>query len=212
MIAFSYLALGDSYTIGEQIPLHDSFPYQAVAMLRKADLKRDDNSGGHAHVFAAPEIIAKTGWTTDELLAAIGQTVFLPRYDIISLLIGVNNQYRGKPVEEFKKEFEILLQMAIQFAGGISSNVYVISIPDWGITPFAKERDAIKIATEIDGFNAVCKEISGNFKTSFIGITDDQRKDNHDPAYLATDGLHPSGMEYKKWATKLSKMVLDNLV
>ncbi len=212
MIAFSYLALGDSYTIGEQVPLHESFPYQTVQLLRKADVKQDNNSGGHAHVFAAPEIIAKTGWTTDELLAAIGQAIFLPRYDIVSLLIGVNNQYRGKPLEEFKKEFQILLQMAIQFAGGMPKNVYVLSIPDWGITPFAKDRDAAKITIEIDEFNDVCREVATIFKTQFINITKDQRRDNHDASFLAADGLHPSGAEYKKWATKLSSLVLDNLV
>ena len=207
MKTFSYLALGDSYTIGEQVPLTDSFPYQTVQLLRKADLSKENT----AHIFAAPEIIAKTGWTTDELSAAIGQTIFLPKYDIVSLLIGVNNQYRGRAVDEFKTEFELLLQMAIQFAGGMAKNVYVLSIPDWGITPFAKDRDSKQIAAEIDDLNHVCKKTSEAFKTNFINITEDQRKDNSDADFLAADGLHPSGKEYKKWAIKLSQLILTNI-
>jgi lysophospholipase L1-like esterase len=215
----TYLALGDSYTIGEQVPVADSFPYQTVQVLRKSHLINDigktaagveDRRQGFQ--VAAPEIIAKTGWTTDELITAVGQTIFLPKYDIVSLLIGVNNQYRGRPLEEFKNEFELLLKMAIQFAGGNEKNVYVLSIPDWGVTPFAKDRDAKKIATEIDAFNLVCEKAAAIFKTQFINITTDQRKDGNDVEFLAADGLHPSGMEYKKWALKLSQLILANIV
>lgn len=214
----TYLALGDSYTIGEQVPIADSFPYQTVQVLRKAHLK--DGIGLTAagienrqqgYRVAAPEIIAKTGWTTDELITAIGQTIFLPRYDIVSLLIGVNNQYRGRTPEEFKNQFEILLKMAIQFAAGNEKNVYVLSIPDWGVTPFAKDRDAKKIATEIDAFNLVCEETAATFKTRFINITNDHRRDSTDVEFLAVDGLHPSGKEYAKWAIKLSQLVLTNI-
>ena len=208
MTTFSYLALGDSYTIGEQVPLAESFPYQTIQLLRKEDIRVDDQQ----HIFASPEIIAKTGWTTDELTTAIGQTIFLPKYDIVSLLIGVNNQYRGMAVDEFKKEFEVLLQMAIQFAGAVAKNVYVLSIPDWGVTPFAKDRDVKKIATEIDEYNNVCEKVAAGFKTHFINITNDQRRNAADPEFLATDGLHPSGKEYKKWAVKLSGSILVNLV
>ncbi len=206
MKIYSYLALGDSYTIGEQVPLAESFPCQVVQLLRKADISKDNKE----HFFAAPEIIAKTGWTTDELTTAIGQTIFLPKYDIVSLLIGVNNQYRGRSVEEFKTEFELLLQMAIQFAGGVEKNVYVLSIPDWGITPFAKDRDAKMIAAEIDAYNDVCEKTAATFKAHFINITDEQRKDNGNAEFLAADGLHPSGKEYKKWAVKLSQLILAN--
>ena len=205
MTTFSYLALGDSYTIGEQVPLAESFPYQTIKLLRKEDIRVDDQQ----HIFASPEIIAKTGWTTDELTTAIGQTIFLPKYDIVSLLIGVNNQYRGMAVDEFKKEFEVLLQMAIQFAGAVAKNVYVLSIPDWGVTPFAKDRDVKKIATEIDEYNNVCEKVAAGFKTHFINITNDQRRDAADPKFLATDDLHPSGKEYKKWAAKLSQLILS---
>lgn len=199
--------MGDSYTIGEQVPVAESFPYQTLQLLRKADIILDN----HQHVFTSPEIIAKTGWTTDELTNAIGQTVFLPQYDIVSLLIGVNNQYRSRPVDEFKNEFEFLLQMAIQFAGGIEKNVYVLSIPDWGPTPFAKDRDNKKISAEIDAYNNVCEKTAVIFKTNFINITDDQRENAADATFLAADGLHPSGKEYKKWAIKFSQLILENL-
>ena len=207
MKTYSYLALGDSYTIGEQVPLFESFPYQALALLRKADI----NSNNLQHHFAAPEILAKTGWTTDELAAAIGQTIFLPQYDFVSLLIGVNNQYRGRTTADFKNEFDLLLQMAIQFAGGDASRVFVLSIPDWGVTPFAKDRDRNKIANEIDAFNAVCKTAAEASNCHFIDITESQRSDGNDPAFLAADELHPSGAEYKKWAEKLAVAILKTL-
>ena len=204
MKTVTYLALGDSYTIGEQVPLHESFPYQTVQLLRK--------SGAFSGCrVMAPEVVAKTGWTTDELSAAIDNTVFLPEYDMVSLLIGVNNQYRGRAVDEFEKEFETLLQRACHFAGGIAKNVYVLSIPDWGVTPFAKERDAGKIAIEIDAYNAVCERISGKYNTHFINITSSQRADAADAAFLAADGLHPSGKEYEKWAGKLAGMIWRNV-
>ncbi len=203
MKLYSYLALGDSYTIGEQVPVADSFPYQTVQFLRKKNTQK----GIMDVFFNAPEIIAKTGWTTDELTTAIGQTAFLPKYDIVSLLIGVNNQYRGRTVVEFKIEFELLLQMAIRVAGGVEKNVYVLSIPDWGVTPFATHLDRSKIAFEIDEYNLVCEKSAIAFKTNFINITEGQRKDNN-AAFLTSDGLHPSGREYEKWAIKLSQMIL----
>lgn len=200
MKTVTYLALGDSYTIGEQVPLHESFPYQTVQQLRKM-------AAGSGYRVMAPEIVAKTGWTTDELSAAIDQAVFLPAYDMVSLLIGVNNQYRGRAVDNFEKEFESLLQRAIGFAAGNAGNVYVLSIPDWGVTPFAKERDASKIAADIDAYNEVCERIAGKYKTPFIEITTSQRADASDAAFLAADGLHPSGREYGKWAGKLGGVV-----
>lgn len=207
MKLYSYLALGDSYTIGEQVPVADSFPYQTVQFLRKGKAQKEKTDV----FFTAPEIIAKTGWTTDELTTAIGQTVFLPGYDIVSLLIGVNNQYRGRSVEEFKAEFEHLLQLAIKFARGNERNVFVLSIPDWGITPFATALDREKIATEIDAFNNECERSAAAYKTHFINITAEQRKDGDGAAFLAPDGLHPSGKEYEKWAGKLAQLILANI-
>ena len=196
-MTYTYLALGDSYTIGEQVPLHESFPCQTVQLLR--------NYFGNQHQFLSPEIIAKTGWTTDELSAQISATTFLPQYDFVSLLIGVNNQYKGRSVENFKPEFEALLKNAIAFAGGNPQHVFVISIPDWGKTPFAAGRDIHKIATEIDDYNNACKEIALAHHCHFIDITNSQRADSHLEEFIAEDKLHPSSKEYAKWAGFLSK-------
>jgi len=196
---YTYLALGDSYTIGEQVNLAESFPYQTVQRLRQTTVGDWQ--------FTAPEIIAKTGWTTDELNAAIQQTTLLTQYDVVSLLIGVNNHYRARSAAAFKDEFTQLLQKAIAFAGGNSKNVFVLSIPDWGITPFAEGRDREKIANEIDAFNQVCKNVSATFLCTYIDNTASQREDGNKMDFLAGDGLHPSSKEYAKWADKLSAAI-----
>ena len=193
---FSYLALGDSYTIGEQVALFESFPYQTVQLLRKKNLS-----------FFAPEIVAKTGWTTDELQTAIDENLYLKKYDFVSLLIGVNNQYRGRDIEQYKIQFEKLLQKGISFSGNNPQNVFVLSIPDWGITPFAKEKDSEKIATEIDLHNNICKEITEAASCSFINITAQQRLNNNDLKMIAEDGLHPSQLEYARWAEVLAEAI-----
>jgi lysophospholipase L1-like esterase len=197
---YSYLALGDSYSIGEQVLLTDSFPYQTVQFLRHTA------DGGWQ--MTIPEIIATTGWTTDELIGAINAANVVKRYDIVSLLIGVNNQYRGWSVNNFKIELEQLLQMAIQFANNRPAHVFVLSIPDWGITPFAAGKDRLQIAHEIDIFNEACKTIAQTFQCNYIDITTSQREDGNKVEYLAEDGLHPSTKEYAKWAEKLSKSIL----
>ncbi len=197
---YSYLALGDSYTIGEQVKIAESFPYQTVQLLRKKGLQ-----------FYAPEIIATTGWTTDELSAAIDEASTLKQYDFVSLLIGVNNQYRGRSVSEYKVEFDHLLQRAITFANNKLSNVVVISIPDWGVTPFAEGRDRQQIATEIDAYNATAKTICDQHQIVFIDITTAQRADNANEGFVAGDGLHPSGKEYAKWAELLSEEISKQL-
>lgn len=192
----SYLALGDSYTIGEAVPLHDSFPYQTVQLLRKKGL-----------ALYAPEIVAKTGWTTDELAAHVDTTTFNAPYDFVSLLIGVNNQYRGRDIENFQEEFTALLYKAISFAGGKKEHVFVLSIPDWGVTPFAKERDASLIALQIDQYNAMCEKVAAENGCHYIDITAEQRATGNLEAFLATDGLHPNGAEYAKWANKLADAI-----
>ena len=190
---YSYLALGDSYTIGETVLLADNFPYQTVQLLREKGVS-----------FYAPEIIAKTGWTTDELATAIRQRKTLPSYDFVTLLIGVNNQYRGRTTENFKPEFEALLQQAIKFAGNNKDHVFVLSIPDWGVTPFAEGRDRAQVAREIDAYNNVCKQVSAEKNVHFIDITPSTRLATQDPSLVAADGLHPSGKEYAKWAAELA--------
>ena len=193
----SFLALGDSYTIGEQVLPAESFPYRAMQLLRAKGLE-----------IAAPEIIAKTGWTTDELTSALAEIKFLKSFDLVTLLIGVNNQYRGRSADEFADEFEALLKQAIGFAGDQNKNVFVLSIPDWGVTPFAEGRDRGTIAQEIDTYNAVCKEIAGKYQCICIDITTSQRADSENPKMLAADGLHPSGKEYAKWAKRLADAVI----
>ena len=196
----SFLSLGDSYTIGEQVLLTDSFPYQVVQLLREAGVQ-----------VYAPEIIAKTGWTTDELTASMELITFLPQYELVSLLIGVNNQYRGRTLDNFKTEFTGLLERAIRFSGGNSQNVYVLSIPDWGVTPFAEGRDRQQIAKEIDHYNDVCRMIAAELQCRYIDITDSQRIDGNKPEFLAADGLHPSGKEYAKWAALLATAIISGI-
>lgn len=190
---FTYLALGDSYTIGEQVPFEENYPNQAVQMLREKGL-----------AFHAPEILARTGWTTEELQAGIDQHHFLPQYDFVSLLIGVNNQYRGHSAEDYEKPFETLLKQALAFAGNQRERVAVLSIPDWGCTPFAANHDPARIKEEINRFNEVNKRIAGKLGIHYIYITGWTREAVSDPSLLATDGLHPSGKEYRRWATEVA--------
>lgn len=195
---YSYLALGDSYTVGEQVLLADSFPYQTVQLLRQNNLP-----------FFAPEIIAKNEWTTEDLQKEIDTKLFLEKYDFVSLLIGVNNQYRGKDLDEYEIQFERLLQKAIRLCGNNVKNVFVLSIPDWSTMPFAKDRDIEKIAEEIKLFNKACKKITKKLCCIFINITVSQIKDSDDPKMIAEDGLHPSLFEYKKWAKKLAAAIAE---
>ena len=189
----TYLALGDSYTIGEQVLVEENFPNQTVALLNGK--------------LSIPQIIATTGWTTDELDAAITAANITTTFDIVSLLIGVNNQYRERTVNNFEIEFEHLLQRAIAFANNNSTHVVVLSIPDWGVTPFAEGRDREKIAREIDAYNLVCKIAAQKFNTHFIDITTAQRLDGNKEEFLAADKLHPSGKEYTKWAKRLAEKI-----
>lgn len=197
---YTYLALGDSYTIGEQVPFEQNFPNQTARLLRRRGLPVAD-----------PVIIATTGWTTDELQAAIRERALQEQFSLVSLLIGVNNQYRGRELQSYREEFTGLLQQALQFAGGNPRHVFVLSIPDWGVTPFAAEKDALQIAREIDAYNAAAQQIAEAHACTFIEITESTRKNGVDPAYLAPDGLHPSGKEYSVWAERLAERIAGNL-
>jgi lysophospholipase L1-like esterase len=176
-----YLALGDSYTIGESVAPADRFPVQLAREL---------------HV-GQPQIIAKTGWTTDELNAAIDAANITGTYELVTLLIGVNNQYRGRDAEQYRGEFAALLQRAIGFAGGDAKNVVVVSIPDWGVTPFAEGRNRAEIAAAIDRYNAVNREETARAGARYVDITPVSR--GTDPGLVASDGLHPSGQQYAAW-------------
>jgi lysophospholipase L1-like esterase len=195
-LRYTYLALGDSYTIGESLPVHDNFPNQTVQLLSAL-----------GHTVEQPTIFAKTGWTAEELQRAIGNAALELRYDLVSLLIGVNNQYRGEDKQDYARQFEELLQQAIRFAGENPSHVFVLSIPDWGITPFAEGRDRKLIAQEIDSFNNIKRMISEKWKVNYIDITAGTRESVADSSLIASDGLHPSAKEYKRWAEKLAAAI-----
>lgn len=194
----SYLALGDSYTIGEQVPFAENFPNQTVQLLRR---KNKD--------IADPVIIATTGWTTDELQAAIRERQLNERFGLVSLLIGVNNQYRGRSLENYREEFTQLLQQAIVFANEKADRVFVLSIPDWGVTPFAEGKDRAQIAVEIDQYNAAAKEICDQHQVCFINITDSTRANGTKEDFLADDKLHPSSKEYTVWADRFTTKLLE---
>ncbi len=198
---FTYLALGDSYTLGEAVPINENFPYQVVQRLRKDGLN-----------FPDPRIIAKTGWTTGELQQAINETFLIPTYDIVTLLIGVNNQYKEMDINIYIKEFEALLVKAISFAGNENDRVIVLSIPDWGITPFAKGRDRNKISAEIDAYNKVNQLIAKTRQVHYINITELTREAIDNESLLTSDSLHPSGKEYGRWAEKLVVEIKEIIV
>jgi lysophospholipase L1-like esterase len=181
------LALGDSYTIGESVAVVDRWPNQLQRALEQRGL-----------YVADPDIIAKTGWTTDELSSAIDAAKPKGRYELVTLLIGVNNQYRGRDPEQYRKEFAALLKRAIGYAGGDMKRVIVVSIPDWGVTPFAANRDRAKIAAEIDRFNAINSEETKRAGAKYADITPVSRRN---PTLVAPDGLHPSAAMYAQWVT-----------
>jgi lysophospholipase L1-like esterase len=195
---YKALGLGDSYTIGESVPAGSNFPNQAARLLREGGLPFDD-----------PEIVAKTGWTTDELAIAMKAHRFSPPYDWVTLLIGVNNQYRGRTVDDFKPEFKSLLEEAIAFSGNRPDRVVVLSIPDWSVTPFASGsgRDLPTIASEIDAYNAAIKTIAADMKVHWLDVTTSTRQATQDPSRIANDGLHPSSKEYAAWAGMLAAFI-----
>jgi len=200
--ALRYLALGDSYTIGEGVDASGRWPVQLARALR-----------GDGIALADPRIIAATGWTTDELSAAIDAAEPLGAFDFVSLLVGVNNQYRGRDVADYRDGFDALLARAIGFAGGRADRVLVLSIPDWGVTPFAIQsgRDRDRIARELDAFNAAARDACGARGAAFVDITPASRALGGEVAMLADDGLHPSAAMYAEW-TRLARPVARRLL
>lgn len=191
--ALSYLALGDSYTIGEGVEEHGRWPMQLARGLREAGI-----------AIADPRIIATTGWTTDELSAAMDAAEPLGEWDFTSLLIGVNNQYRGRDVDDYLGEFTRLLQRAIALANARTNRVLVLSIPDWGVTPFARDsgRDLQQIADELDAYNAAAREVCVAHGVVFVDITGISRDGGDAADMLADDGLHPSTAMYARWTAE----------
>lgn len=196
----TYLALGDSYTIGESVAESERWPMQLAARLVQEGIPMKD-----------PKIIAKTGWRTDDLRAAIeADNELLESYDLVSLLIGVNNQYQGKSVESFAPEFEELLQIAIKYAGGKKENVFVVSIPDYGKTPFGAAKEE-QIKKELDAYNKVSKNIAKKYGVAYYNITPISRMAKSHPELIANDDLHPSGKMYTKWVELFEKKVAKML-
>lgn len=197
----TYLALGDSYTIGELVTAGENFPNQVCSILNQ-----------HGYSMSPPRIIATTGWTTGELKlgikAANAEAPLLKTYDFVSLLIGVNNQYRGYLQKEYSIDFESLLKDALKFAANNKNRIVVLSIPDWGVTPFAKDRNRKLISNEIDDYNKINETITQKMGIQYIYITDWTREAATDLSLLTTDGLHPSGKEYKRWAEKVADYFL----
>lgn len=194
----TYLALGDSYTIGESVDKTHSFPYQLAAGLKSVGFS-----------VSKPEIIAKTGWTTDELIEAVKSRGITKKFNLVTLLIGVNNQYRGYPQDTYRKEFAYLLNTAVEYAGGNKEHVIVLSIPDWGVTPFAEDaNNGFKVSREIDGFNAINQHETEKLGITYINITPASRNAASDKSLIAQDGMHPSGKMYAEWAAQIGELVV----
>ncbi len=186
-----FLALGDSYTIGESVAPEERWPAQLGVLLRAEGIDIGD-----------PAIVATTGWTTDELWAGIDRASPQGTFDLVSLLVGVNNQYRGRSRDEYREQFAALLQRAIGFAGGNPARVLVLSIPDWGVTPYAArlERDPAAVGADVDAFNAINRAEAERLGAHYLDVAPISRKAAADPSLLAADGLHPSGRMYAEWA------------
>ena len=183
-----YLALGDSYTIGQSVDASERWPVQLVERLRE-----------HGLVMSEPEIVARTGWTTSELAAGIARADPSGPFELVTLMIGVNNQFRGLGIEQYRLEFSALLRLSIRFAGGVPSQVIVVSTPDWGVAPFARAFDRVQIARDIDRFNVVAQEETAGVGAVFVDVTEVSRSAGNQPNMLAFDGLHPSGDMYSLW-------------
>jgi lysophospholipase L1-like esterase len=195
-----YLALGDSYTIGESVAANERFPYYTTALLRAKNI-----------AVADPEYIATTGWTIENLLAAINKQAPSETYDIVTLLIGVNDQYQHLDTAGYRTRFRQLLDKAVALAGNRSNRVFVLSIPDYSATPFVVAENKIRVHTEINAFNAINKEITLRNNVAYINITPLTREATTDKSLLASDGLHYSGKEHQKWAEMLAPVIARKL-
>jgi lysophospholipase L1-like esterase len=206
MKQYTYLALGDAYTAGISLPPSESFPYQAVQLLR------------HRHpAFIAPEIIAGRGWATHELIAFIEKTRFLAAYDFVSLQIGSNNQTRGDSTDEFSLYFESLLLHAIRLAGNRTDKVIVLSIPDWSYTPFGvslvpDRPEMADVPSHIDDYNRCKQELCKRYEVRFLDVTTDLRNHKNDATQHSEDGLHPSMIAYHKWAQDIFRFIDDSIL
>jgi lysophospholipase L1-like esterase len=198
---YHLLSLGDSYTIGQSVSEADRFPAQTIFKLKQQNIS-----------FVTPTYIARTGWTTTNLISSIQQNPpSRSSFDFVTLLIGVNNQYQNLSQQQYQLEFTDLLDKAISYANNKPNKVCVLSIPDWGVTPFANGLDRNLIAKQIDSFNIINKQVALLKTVNYLDITASTRLAANDNTLLAVDGLHPSGKEYEKWATQLTAIIKQNL-
>ena len=195
----TWLALGDSYTIGQSVNAGDRFAAQTANLLQMSGIN-----------MAVPRYIAATGWTTNNLATA-SASQNPANHDVVSLLIGVNDQYQTRDTTGYRQRFTSLLNKAIQLANGKNSQVFVLSIPDYSVTPFAAGSDTAQIRKEIDFFNAINRQVTEGFAVAYLDITPGTRLAKTNPNLLAPDGLHPSKLEYKNWADRLAPMMLPVL-
>lgn len=191
----SMLALGDSYTIGEAVGAQDRFPAQTATLLNQKGLKVTD-----------VQYVAKTGWTSADLQGAISRSQFTKTYDIVTLLTGVNDQYQGMDLAGYSDRLAVLIGKAVVLAGNRKDHVFVLSIPDYGVTPYGKGE--LKISNEIDLFNTVNKQVASQEGVNYVDMTQLSRQVPGDAALTASDGLHPSGKQYRQWSEKLSDAIL----
>jgi lysophospholipase L1-like esterase len=197
--SISYLALGDSYTIGEAVDSTHRWPVQLADSLRRIHHLRVDE----------PQIVATTGWTTNELQHGIEQADLKDKYELISLLIGVNNQYRGYAFEQFEKEYEVLIKWAIQHSVHGASGLFAVSIPNYGVTPFGQARGEDTIRAELLAYDAKAKEICQRFGIPFFDITPISELTKDNPTFIADDQLHPSGLQYTEWVRSFASQVAE---
>lgn len=225
-----YLALGDSYTIGEGVAERDTWPYRLAIALNRLRVGDSTDSrvdylslslpamSEDAMPVAVPDpsvagtppgvsvhVMARTGWTADELLTALDQTMLAPPYDLVSVLVGVNDQYRDREVDEHLPHFNTLLSQAIAYADGDAARVFVVSIPDWGVSGFAADdpRGPQAIARAIDAFNRSQRELCGMRDIAYVDITSVSREKASDAAMFVDDRLHPSGAQYARWLDEI---------
>ena len=196
-----FLALGDSYTVGDCVAETESWPVQLVTRLQEQGI-----------LISSPEIVATSGWTTIDLAVGIKAAQLQQPYDLVSLLIGVNNQYQGRSQEEYQQQFAHLLQQAITLAGNDPARVIVLSIPDWSVTPFAAGLDTAVITAEIDAFNAINRAETENAGAHYVDVTAVSRQAAADPGLIAEDGLHPSGKMYTAWVELVLPTVLRTMM
>ena len=194
------LCLGDSYTIGEGVPEDQNWPHQ----LQRALITQGQS-------VQKPVVIARTGWSGAELEKAVEEAALTETFDLVTLLIGVNDQYRGYTTDSFVPTYKRLLHRALQFADGKGDRVIAVSIPDWGVTPFAKDRDREQVSRDIDAFNHVEEQTCRNGQIKWIDITPLTRQLSSQPEMLVADKLHPSGLQYSKWVEKMRPFITHQL-